>query len=241
MTYEPSQVFATSGGRLRQRRGSGGGRRRRSFGPHSPPPPPVPSIAREPAPLTPAGLGESRQRGRPNHPMGWGQNSLRKPVDHLPLGPVFGIGSGADDIGSRYGRMYCQGDRRRAADNWRHDCRCGLASGLAEAQPAFGPFVAPFPAGGPWTWCPGQDMTGLHTDTGRGGPGPLVQWDMSQCHTWYYVNWGYGNVTSECVGRTQPSGGGRPRSGSARRSPSCAPRRLTVRCPQRLPWRPPRT
>ena len=28
----------------------------------------------------------------------------------------------------------------------------GLASGLAEAQPAFGPFVAPFPAGGPWTW-----------------------------------------------------------------------------------------
>ena len=42
----------------------------------------------------------------------------------------------------------------------------GLAAGLAEAQPAFGTFVAPFPAGGPWTWC------------------PLVQWDMSECHTW---------------------------------------------------------
>jgi hypothetical protein len=46
----------------------------------------------------------------------------------------------------------------------------GLASGLAEAQPDFGTFVAHFPASGPWTWCPGQDMTGLHTDTGRGGP-----------------------------------------------------------------------
>jgi hypothetical protein len=58
-----------------------------------------------------------------------------------------------------------------------------LASGLAEAQPDFGTFVVHFPASGPWTGCPGQDMTGLYTDTGRGGPGPLVQWDMSQCHT----------------------------------------------------------
>ena len=53
----------------------------------------------------------------------------------------------------------------------------GLASGLADAQPGFGTFVAHYAAGGPWTWCPGQDMTGLHPDTGRGGPGPLVQWD----------------------------------------------------------------
>ena len=70
----------------------------------------------------------------------------------------------------------------------------GPAAGMAEAQPEIGTFVAPHPAGGPDP-APGPDMTGLHTETNRGGPGPLVQWDMSQCHTWYYVNWGYGNLT----------------------------------------------
>jgi len=98
----------------------------------------------------------------------------------------------------------------------------GLASGLAEAQPAFGTFVAPFPAGGPWTWCPGQDMTGLHTDTGRGGPGPLVQWDMSQRHTWYYVNWGYGNVTPSVWDGPNP-----PEEGTAIRQ--CPP--ISFMCP----------
>jgi hypothetical protein len=74
----------------------------------------------------------------------------------------------------------------------------------------------------PWTWCPGQDMTGLDTDTGRGGPGPLVQWDMSQCHTWYYVNWGYGNVTPSVWDGPNP-----PEEGTAIRQ--CPP--ITFMCP----------
>lgn len=69
----------------------------------------------------------------------------------------------------------------------------GLAGGTAEAQPTFR--FTPAPDGGPWTWCPGQDMSGINTTTGRGGPGIGVDWDMTVCHTWYGVNWGWGNVT----------------------------------------------
>jgi hypothetical protein len=86
----------------------------------------------------------------------------------------------------------------------------------------FGPFVAPFPAGGPWTWCPGQDMMGLHTNTGRGGPGPFVNWDMSQCHTWYYVNWGYGNISPSVWDGPNP-----PEEGTAIRQ--CPP--ISFMCP----------
>jgi hypothetical protein len=47
-------------------------------------------------------------------------------------------------------------------------------------------------SGGPWTWCPGQNMNG---GNGRfAGPGPDVQWDMTRCHTWWDVLWGHGNV-----------------------------------------------
>ena len=66
-----------------------------------------------------------------------------------------------------------------------------LASGIADAAPTFGPFVAPIPSGGPWNWCPGEPLNGgIDPSTKRGSPGPMVNWDMTQCHTWYYVNWG---------------------------------------------------
>jgi hypothetical protein len=68
--------------------------------------------------------------------------------------------------------------------------------GTAQAQPRFVPLInGPLSDGGPWTWCPGQPMDeGLDIRSGRGGPGPEVQWDMTRCHTWYGVRWGYGNV-----------------------------------------------
>jgi hypothetical protein len=48
--------------------------------------------------------------------------------------------------------------------------------------------------GGPWTWCPGDPMSGLNSTTHKGGPGDGVDWDMNVCHTWWGVNWGTGNV-----------------------------------------------
>jgi hypothetical protein len=64
----------------------------------------------------------------------------------------------------------------------------GLAAGPAAADPV------PLGASGPYTWCPGEPMSGLHPQTGRGGPGLEVQWDMTHCHTWWGVQWGHGNV-----------------------------------------------
>jgi len=99
----------------------------------------------------------------------------------------------------------------------------GVAAGMADAQPAFGTFVAPHPAGGPWTWCPGDSLTsGLNPATGRGAPGVSVNWDMRQCHTWYYVNWGYGNVTPSVWDGPNP-----PEEGTAIRQ--CPP--ISFMCP----------
>jgi len=55
----------------------------------------------------------------------------------------------------------------------------GLAAaaiGLAAQANASGPV-------GPFTWCPGQPL-----------PKPDVTWAMGDCHTYYYVNVGLGNV-----------------------------------------------
>jgi hypothetical protein len=78
-----------------------------------------------------------------------------------------------------------------------------LAVGSAEAQPGpvaqthgFVPEDGPVPPGasGPYTCCPEDQKTGLHPQTGRGCPGTEVNWDASQCHTWYGVYWGHGNA-----------------------------------------------
>lgn len=78
-----------------------------------------------------------------------------------------------------------------------------LALGSAHAQPGplpathgFVPEDGPVPPGasGPYTCCPEDQKTGLHPQTGRGCPGTQVNWDASQCHTWYGVVWGHGNA-----------------------------------------------
>jgi hypothetical protein len=67
-----------------------------------------------------------------------------------------------------------------------------VAAGTAYAEPGLAPqYRGPFPAGGPYHWCPGDDP--------RGGPGgPFVtnrpNWDWSICHTYYVVQAGKGNV-----------------------------------------------
>ncbi|WP_156748173.1 hypothetical protein [Mycobacterium sp. 1465703.0] len=79
----------------------------------------------------------------------------------------------------------------------------GFGVGAAQAQPGYAPLVHGFPpedgpvppgASGPYTCCPGEEKTGLHPQTGRGCPGTEVHWDAGQCHTWYGVVWGHGNV-----------------------------------------------
>jgi hypothetical protein len=59
----------------------------------------------------------------------------------------------------------------------------GLAAGTASADGDWGP---------PKRWCPGEPLppTGNHvTDPFRG-------WDMSVCHTYYYLYPGMGNVSN---------------------------------------------
>lgn len=48
---------------------------------------------------------------------------------------------------------------------------------------------------GPFQWCPGQDMA-FSPQTGSTGPGHEYDgmWDMNICHTWYFVDYGQGNV-----------------------------------------------
>ncbi|ORV57126.1 hypothetical protein [Mycobacterium fragae] len=55
----------------------------------------------------------------------------------------------------------------------------GLATGTAWAW------------GGPYTWCPGQSMD---DPSGPNRYGNQYAWDMNVCHTWYRVDYGYGNV-----------------------------------------------
>ncbi|PXW99578.1 hypothetical protein [Mycolicibacterium moriokaense] len=54
----------------------------------------------------------------------------------------------------------------------------GLAAGTAQADTSSSPHQ----------WCPGDSMN-FPT-----GPGNLKVWDMSVCHTWYFVRSGFGNV-----------------------------------------------
>lgn len=79
----------------------------------------------------------------------------------------------------------------------------GLGLGVTTAQAAPGPPMhgifaedGPVPPGasGPYQCCPEDRSGGLHPQTGRGCPGTQVNWDWAQCHTWYGVYWGHGNV-----------------------------------------------
>lgn len=73
----------------------------------------------------------------------------------------------------------------------------GLAAGIAQAQPAPAPLNPAWPGcpsdhpQGPCKWCPGQALppTGNHVTN-------PVRWDNNVCHTYYYVNFGTGNVAS---------------------------------------------
>ena len=59
----------------------------------------------------------------------------------------------------------------------------GLAAGTAQAEPGFALSRGPFPeVRGPYQWCPGDPLP--YND-------PNVVWDMSVCHTWYAVNYGF--------------------------------------------------
>lgn len=72
----------------------------------------------------------------------------------------------------------------------------GLATVTAHAQPAPVPLnhwpgcTEEHPQG-PCNWCPGQALppTGNHVTN-------PVRWDNNVCHTYYYVNFGTGNVAS---------------------------------------------
>ncbi len=59
-------------------------------------------------------------------------------------------------------------------------------------------------ASGPYICCPGQEHSGLNPQTGRGCPGTDVNWDKGQCHTWYGVYWGHGNVAPPIWEGPQP-------------------------------------
>src|SRR5690242_6140241 len=50
----------------------------------------------------------------------------------------------------------------------------------------------------PYQWCPGQDMA-FSPQTGSTGPGHNYDgmWDMNICHTWYFVDYGMGNVPTK--------------------------------------------
>ena len=58
-----------------------------------------------------------------------------------------------------------------------------VSGAVAAAGLALGPgMAAATPATGT-TWCPGQAL-----------PESMIRWDMSVCHTWYFVPIGTGNV-----------------------------------------------
>ena len=53
------------------------------------------------------------------------------------------------------------------------------------------------PVGGPFRWCPGDDMqysTTAYLTGADNGPGGGYSWDMSICHTWYRLKHEKGNV-----------------------------------------------
>lgn len=51
---------------------------------------------------------------------------------------------------------------------------------------------------GPYHWCPGESMSFPP------GPGRDMVWDMSICHTFYFVDYGKGNVPSSIPGPPGP-------------------------------------
>ena len=69
----------------------------------------------------------------------------------------------------------------------------GVSAGTAAAHPGPAPIPMDNPDWGPAKrWCPGESLpaTGNHvTDPFRG-------WDMSVCHTYYYLYPGMGNVSN---------------------------------------------
>jgi hypothetical protein len=77
----------------------------------------------------------------------------------------------------------------------------GFTLGTAQALPADGP--VPPGASGPYKCCPGDEMGGLHPQTGRGCPSNM-NWDKTQCHTWYGVVWGHGSVSPVVWEGTDP-------------------------------------
>jgi hypothetical protein len=85
----------------------------------------------------------------------------------------------------------------------------GLTLGTAQALPGSAPPILgllpedgpqpvphPVPPGqsGPYVWCPGDPLSGLRPQAGRGGPGRQVQWDTTRCHTWWGLPAGRGNA-----------------------------------------------
>jgi hypothetical protein len=83
-----------------------------------------------------------------------------------------------------------------------------LTVGAAAASLALGSGVANA-TDGPFTWCPGQSM---NKPSGPNDPAtPMLSditysWDMNRCHTWYKVDYGYGNVPKIFNGQTSLSG-----------------------------------
>jgi hypothetical protein len=65
-----------------------------------------------------------------------------------------------------------------------------LAAGIAVAGVGVNPGVAAA-TDGPFSWCPGQPM---EPPTGPNRFGTDYRWDMKVCHTWFRVEYGYGNV-----------------------------------------------
>jgi hypothetical protein len=69
-----------------------------------------------------------------------------------------------------------------------------VAGGLAAAALGLGAGTAN--AGKPYTWCPGEPTNqGIDPAKHKGYPGAYTDWDMNVCHTWWYTNWGMGNVS----------------------------------------------
>jgi hypothetical protein len=79
-----------------------------------------------------------------------------------------------------------------------------LTTGATAACLGLGPGIASA-ADGPFTWCPGQSMD---KPSGPNSPetpmlsGIEYSWDMNVCHTWYKVDYGYGNVPILFNGKT---------------------------------------
>jgi hypothetical protein len=89
-----------------------------------------------------------------------------------------------------------------------HAARLLVAAGAAAAAMCLTPGIA-HATEGPFTWCPGQTMD---KPVGPDSPetpelsGIHYAWDMNVCHTWYKVDWGYGNVPQVFEGGTTLSG-----------------------------------